>query len=232
VGLRPDGFPARDLDALATPAPARFRRLPRRNDEWTAREATRTRAFWLVTAGTSLVFVVGGAINLHQMAHLQDQGLSSGVSVAVVAVWAVASGFGGLIGGWLEERLAVRYAMAVTFLWAALSVVLLIAADSPAIAFTYAVVYGLSFGANVTMMLVIYADYFGRGALGAIMGLATPFQLLANSTGPVFGGWVFDETGSYRLSFWIFVGFYAAAALCVALARPPYKPGIAAASSL
>src|SRR3989304_10120708 len=44
--------------------------------DWTRGEALRTRAFWLVTAAVGLQSWAGGAINLHQIPHLVDRGLS------------------------------------------------------------------------------------------------------------------------------------------------------------
>ena len=73
----------------------------------------------------------------------------------------------------------------------------------------------------------MWADYVGRGFLGAIRGYVSPFQLLATVGGPIFAAYVFDETGSYMFALWTFFAAYLLAAALV-LATPPPRPAVAA----
>jgi OFA family oxalate/formate antiporter-like MFS transporter len=56
---------------------------------------------------------------------------------------------------------------------------------------------------------------------GAIQGLVFTVATLGGLIGPVFAGWVYDQTGSYRLSFVVLaaVGFLAAP-MILSLRRP------------
>jgi len=188
---------------------------------WSVSDATRTRAFWLITLATSSVFLVSGGINLHQMAHLQDQGLSSTVAVGVVAAFAVFGGLGGLLAGVLQHRIGSRWTFALSLAASAGGLVILIHADNIALAYIYGAWYGLFFGVVATMMAVIYADYFGRMALGRIRGVVAPINIVFNALGPPLAGWAFDVSGSYAVAFWAFTVLYLLAVLWVFLAGPP-----------
>jgi MFS family permease len=78
-------------------------------------------------------------------------------------------------------------------------------------------------------MPAIRADYFGRAALGKIQGFMNPVMMLAGAAGPIFAGYVFDTTGSYRISFMVtgFLTFFAAIAMFFARpAKPDQGIGI------
>ncbi len=65
------------------------------------------------------------------------------------------------------------------------------------------------------------AQYFGLRAFGAIQGLAFTIATLGGLAGPVFAGWVYDETESYRLAFVLLaLGSLLAAPLVLAVRRP------------
>jgi predicted MFS family arabinose efflux permease len=223
MGLLPDGVPS-DAPAAHTPEAA----AADSEEQWTLREAVRTPALWLLTLATSQMFLVGGAVNLHQMPHLVDRGLSSTMAVGVVSTFAIFGAVGGLLGGFVQRRLGVRWTFAGSLAGASSGLVLLIQADSPALAYLYGAWYGLVFGSMITMMQVVYAEYFGRKSLGSIRGAVTPIQMAFNATGPVLAGWAFDASGSYVRIFWVYAAVLLLAAVWVALARPPRRSNEAA----
>lgn len=224
MGLLPDGLPA---PASTAGAPARA--VEDSEEQWTVGEAIRTPSFWLLTLATSQMFLAGGAVNLHQMPHLVEQGLSSTMAVGVVSVFAVFGGIGGLLGGLAQRRIGARWTFAASLAGAASGLVLLIYADSPGLAYLYGVWYGLVFGSMVTMMQVVYAEYFGRESLGSIRGAVAPIQMVFNAAGPLLAGLAFDATGSYDQIFWVFVASLLLAAFWMTLARPPRRPAAIAA---
>ena len=217
-GLLPDGRPP-PTPAQVTPAEP----VVPTEEEWTLREAVRTPALWLLTLATSQMFLVGGAVNLHQMPHLVDRGLSSTAAVGVVSTFAVFGGIGGLLGGVAQRRWGARWTLTGSLVGTAAGLVLLIQADNVAFAYFYGAWYGLVFGSVVTMMQVIYAEYFGRESLGSIRGAVAPVQMVFNAAGPVLAGVAFDVTGSYSQIFWVYTGVLLLAAFWMALARPPRR---------
>ena len=70
----------------------------------------------------------------------------------------------------------------------------------------------------------IKGDYFGRRSFGTILGLSGILQTGGSMFGPVFAGYIYDVTNSYRLAFFIFAGLLMiSAALFMSLKSPRYS---------
>ncbi len=216
LGLLPDGDEVLPPDDTRPP--------PRREVSWTRRDAIRTRAFWLVTLAVSLMSLAGGAINLHQIPHLEDRGLSPDTAALVITVVAVFGGAGVLLEGYVDSKVGARWTMVVGLLGSAVGMVFLISVHGLGMALIFAVIYGLSFGIMVASNQVVFADYFGREALGAIRGAAAPIQLCLNAVGPVLAGAAYDLTGGYSAAFIPFMVAYIIAAGALVIATKPVPP--------
>ncbi|HEU0075332.1 MAG TPA: MFS transporter [Dehalococcoidia bacterium] len=203
---------------------------PVRQDEysWSRQDALQTRAFWLVTFAVSLMSLTGGAVNLHQIPHLVDRGLSPETAALVITVVAVFGGIGVIAEGILDERVGARWTMAIGLVGSSAGVTVLILVHSLAMALLFAVVNGLFFGLLVASNQVVFADYFGRNALGAIRGYSQPFQLGTNAFGPIIAGAAHDITGSYVAAFAPFAFCYLVAAFALVIAKKPRPPETAA----
>lgn len=197
LGLRPDGDDApdsaaeRDADAAG-------------EEDFTLHEAVRTRAYWLMGIAVGLLMMTGGAINFHQIPYLRDQGLGGPQAALIVTVFSILGAFGGLLGGFVANRISARRAMIGSLIGMAVGPLLLLQTDAVGPALLYAVVYGLFFGSSVALNQAIYADYFGRTSLGVIRGSFQPVQLILNSFGPLVTGLWVDRAGSYDTPFVVF----------------------------
>lgn len=196
---------------------------PMTEPDWSLRDAVKTRSYWLVGFGIAFLFFAGGSINLHQIPHLQEQGLELAEAALVVAVFSIAGAMGGLLGGVMSDRVSGRWTFSVSLMGQAVGVLLLIGANSFAGAVIYAIVYGVVFGSSVTLSRVIYADYFGRTSLGLISGSFRPVQLTFNAVGPLLTGIWFDRSGSYDAAFALFAALFLGASILVAFAGYPKR---------
>ena len=217
VGLLPDGDPF--------PESLDDRPLDENEDDFTLREAVNTRAYWLLGIAVGLLMFTGGSINFHQIPYLIDQGLGSTSAALVVTVFSGSGALGGLVGGYFAVQITARRTMAISLLAMSLGPFLLWQTDTFAMAMTYAVGYGLFFGATSAMNQAIYADYFGRTSLGVIRGSFQPVQMALNAAGPFLTGlWVDRAGGSYTLPFFVFSGCLLLAAVALFFATTPTKP--------
>ena len=219
MGLHPDGDPPYE------PVTGSIR-LPVRplEENWTRRQALRTPAFWLITLALSLQNWAGGAINLHQIPHLVDRGLTAEAAALVISLVAVFAGGGALLEGVLDAKIGPRRTMAVGLAGSACGMVVLMNVSSVPMGLLFAVVYGLAFGLMVTSSQIVFADFFGRHSLGSIRGAAAPFQMGLNAIGPIVGGLAYDLTGSYLAAFIPFTIAYLVAAAALLSARRPVLP--------
>lgn len=217
VGLRPDGQPeqpsAEPEESASEPA-------------WTTKEALKTRAFWLISLACSQVFMVIGGVHLHQFSHMTDVGISPAVAVGAVSLIQVVAAVASLLWGMLSERLPVRYCLFFVFLGLAAGVGLLMAVKSAAMAYAYAVLWGLSLGGVSVLIQLIWPRYYGRLSLGAIRGMAWPVLMMANSVGPLIAGGIYDTAGSYQYAFIIFAIAAVLAAVWMLLVKTPQHPGV------
>lgn len=213
VGLLPDGEVMSQGSAAAN------------EPRWKARAAVRTSTFWLITLAFAGTFMATGAVNLHQLPHMVDVGIPAHLAVGTVTVWALCATVGAFLWPLLAERAGITRSLALALLLSALGIFLLIQVRNVAMAYTYAVLYGLTFGGIFPMFSLAYATFFGRTSQATIRGVAQPLLMLANATGPVLGGWVYDVTASYTLAFVIFMGAFLLGIPLVLLSRAPRQAG-------
>jgi MFS family permease len=223
VGLLPDGDTPDGPDSTATSA---GRARPVIEANWSVREATRTRALWLIILATGLGGMVAQAVNLHALASFTDRGLSTTSAAGVVGFTLIVSGAGTLTWGLIVERMHVRYATALIYLCNAAGVAIIVFADTLPMAYAYALVYGFGFGGLRIMEHIVYADYFGRRHLGAISGFSKPFHLFTNAGGPLIASLAYDLRGSYAVAFAMFAVAHLLAAVLMLAAAPPKKEAV------
>jgi MFS family permease len=222
-GLLPDGD---DPERRTLPSASGAASIVVQDPEysWTKRDAVRTKAFYLVTLSVALMSLSGGAVNLHQIPQLEDKGLSAETAALVITIVAIFGGIGVLIEGWLDSRVGARWTMVAGLFGCAFGMLFLMAVNGIVIAIGFAVVYGTMFGLLVASNQVVFADYFGREALGAIRGQSMPAQLVMNAIGPLLAGGAYDLTGSYLAAFIPFTVGYVIAAFALIIAKKPPPP--------
>jgi sugar phosphate permease len=218
MGLRPDGDPPEGEETASTAASS-ARSVPEVN--FTVRQAARTRVFYLLLGISIAATMVSAGITTNLVAYLVDKSLDTDTAVAVVAVWALTGMIGLMFGGWVGDRMPVRFPLAVSFLLQAVSVLILVRATGPVTAYMYGVLAGISFASALTLLQLIIPAYFGRASLGAIRGATMPVMLGGNAVGPILAAVVFDLTGSYTPIFTAFIGVYVVMGVTVLLAKPP-----------
>ncbi len=207
-------------EARASTAPVALRR------DFTAREAMRTSAFWLISIGHALALLTVSAIMVHMVPHL-TQGLDYSLGQAGMVV-ALLTGFqllGQLSGGYLGDRFDKRVICAFCMVAHAAGLVFLAFADSFAMVLAFAVLHGLGWGTRGPLMVALRADYFGPTSFGTIMGFSSLIVMLGMSLGPIFAGLMADIYGDYQLGLAVLAGLSLTGSLCFLAATPPKAPG-------
>ena len=216
-GLLPDG--ATDLRN----APTKHGAQVVEEESWTLREARGTRAFWLITVFLICTPFVQGATNLHMAPIFHDRGLSDGQAVAIVSVFGMSSVSSILPMGFIMERVQVRLgAIAQALLVLTSMLLLLLPAGGFPLAVLWAVIFGVGAGVRNVIEVLLLANYFGRGSLGAIKGFTAPFRMIS-PFGPVLAGFIRDESGSYVGAFMLFAGVAVLMLLLMVFATQPRK---------
>ena len=193
--------------------------------EFTAREALRTSAFWLLAVGHGLALLVVSAVNVHAITHMKN---SLGYTVAqasLVITLMTASQIGGVGLGWLVgDRFEKRRVAAICMLMHAAGLLMLTYAQGVAALLAFSVLHGVAWGLRGPFMQAIRADYFGRRSIGMIMGLSAAVIALGQVGGPMIAGVLGDATGNYRAGFTVLAAMAGLGSLTFLLARPPRAP--------
>lgn len=194
--------------------------------EFTAAQALRTRAFWLLAAGHGLALVVVMAVNTHAINHMR---ISLGYSIAEGSVYIMLMTMcqvaGVLLGGYLGDKFDKRLVATACMLLHATGLIALTYAQGPFELVLFAVAHGLAWGLRGPFMQAIRADYFGRKAIGMILGLSAMITALGQGIGPLLAGFLGDVTGNYILGFNVLSGLAIVGAVAFWLAKRPQPPG-------
>lgn len=190
--------------------------------EFTAAQALRTRAFWLLAIGHGFALLVVSAVNVHAIAHMKE-GLGYTVAQASLAIMLMtgAQTGGVLLGSVIGDRFEKRYVAAVCMLMHALGLLLLTFAINIYWVGAFAILHGAAWGLRGPFMQAIRADYFGRNAIGMIMGLSAIIIAMGQVAGPMVAGLLADLSGNYRSGFTVLALVAASGSVLFLLARKP-----------
>jgi MFS family permease len=224
---RPTAVPNHDLrpDHHA-PSPAAVEGI-------SAREAMRTPVFWaLLGAGTVPALVVTG-LAFNQISIFTARGLSGSLAATTFAVESAAALPTMLLAGWLLDRYPPRHVLVAGQALLALAMVVLLLAESPALALTYSALRGASGGLWMISADVVWPAYFGRRHLGSIRGITFAVGSVGAAIGPIPFGLAYDALGSYNAAIGGLLVLPIAAAVAMTRVRPPaVKPAGAPAAGL
>jgi MFS family permease len=84
-----------------------------------------------------------------------------------------------------------------------------------------ALVHGTAWGLRGPFMQAIRADYFGRRAIGMIIGLSSLITVFGQIGGPLVAGAFADWTGNYRAGFTLLAVLAGLGSLFFLMAKPP-----------
>ena len=193
--------------------------------EFTAAEAIRTRAFWMLAIGHGLALLVVSAVNVHAISHMKE-GLGYSVATAswVILIMTFAQLVGILMGATLGDMFEKRKVAAMCMLAHALGMLCLTFANDMAMLMAFGVFHGVAWGLRGPFMQAIRADYFGRNAIGLILGLSAAIIAVGQIAGPMVAGVLADLTGDYQWGFSLLALLSGLGSLCFILATKPVKP--------
>ncbi len=192
--------------------------------DFTLGEAIRTRAFWLLAFGWAIGNLGLLGIQVHLFLHLEGVGIPR---ATVSLVWMVASLSNipsRLIGGFLGDRLQKNVMHAVSMIFMAVAIYILAITETPLLAFSYAVLFGIGWGMRTPIVNAIQGEYFGRKSQGIIRGWLQTISLPIIIAAPVIAGHMADIQGTYRPTFTVMALVILAGALLVFLATAPRIP--------
>jgi MFS family permease len=189
---------------------------------FSAGEALRTSAFWLISLGHGFSLLVVSAVNVHAITHIKE-GMGYSLAQATLVFTLVTAGqFLGVMLGWvIGERFVKRKIAAACMLMHGVGLLMLTYSIGLGMLIVSALIHGTAWGLRGPLMQAIRADYFGRTSIGMIMGLSNLVTVIGNISGPILAALFADWTGDYRVGFTILAIMAGIGSLFFWMARRP-----------
>ncbi|MEZ5375164.1 MAG: MFS transporter [Acidimicrobiales bacterium] len=192
---------------------------------FTASQALRTRAFWMISLGHASALLVVGAVIAHLSLYLtSEQGYSLQRASFVAGSLPLVQIVGNLLGGVLGDRMNKRILASIAMLGHMVGLLLLAFATHRWMIWLFVPIHGLAWGVRGPLMQALRADYFGSTSFGQIMGFSSLIVMFGTVGGPLVAGILADSTGSYRTGFTILALMAGAGLTFFVLATPPAPP--------
>lgn len=217
LGQSVDGIPEEEqnrpsrTDTLATKYP------------WTASQAYRTSAYWLIAIGgvaTTFPFFFFVA---HWILRLRGAGISSANAAWAMSLFTIGTIGGHWLGGLLMDVMDSRlvFVIGLSIYFAGSYLAIITRSDTLTVAYAAAVLYGLAVGWALTCEMTIIAHYYGPTAFPKLNGVMTLLTSVCASPAGYVGGKIFDLYGSYTRAFELNCVVVAVGIVAVAFAAMP-----------
>jgi predicted MFS family arabinose efflux permease len=184
-------------------------------------QALRSRSFWTLIVGFTLVGGSVPAVIPHMVPMLTERGLAPTVAATIAGLIGIGVIVGRLCIGVLLDRFFAPFVAAPIFLVTAAGCLLLME-GGPTMAPVAAVMIGISFGAEADLVAYFCGFYFGLRSYGFLYGIIYAIFALAVAVGPIWVSVVYDGTGGYTSALVVIAGLLSVGA--VSLLTLPRKP--------
>ncbi|MFH1180625.1 MAG: MFS transporter [Candidatus Bathyarchaeota archaeon] len=197
MGLLPDGIePSEYIDPKTGEST-----LDIHEPDITTMEALKSVTFKRLLIAESLRTFLLGSIVLHEIPHLVNIGFDAVTAAGILGLMISISIPGRLIFGFLGDYIEKRKLLAVTMILQGIGVLIFAFASNIIHVYAFVIIYGLTYGGCIPLMMAFRGDIFGRKKFAQMNGIMSPFRTIGNVVGPILAAYLFDLTGSYKIAF-------------------------------
>jgi MFS family permease len=183
-------LPAPSLPVLVTPPMA-----------WSTASAAKTWSFWSLNATFFCCCLSHSAPLLHFVPYANDLGVTTQRGAILVTIVGLASVLGrtglGALSDWIGGKRTLFFCLLGQTLMAGWA----LAFTSWTAWVVFAVLFGITYGGVFPLYPAITRGYFGAEGTGGIYGFQLMLSTIAMGLGGYLGGYLFDLSGTYRVSF-------------------------------
>ncbi|HZP45828.1 MAG TPA: MFS transporter [Candidatus Binataceae bacterium] len=217
LGLVPDGESGEDDDALENVP------VPVADDHWTLEQARRTGAFWLIDVIFTLTWIVVFLPMVHIVPFAEDLGISHFRAAMTISVIGFAGFAGRLLIGAISDRFGRVATLGLCLACQALAFGGLMVTDGLGLLYACAALFGFSYGGISALFPALIGDFFGRLAVGEIVGFIFALAGSPAAFGPLIAGYVYTATGSYGAAFCLSAALNALALILLFFLKKPAR---------
>ncbi len=212
-GKKPDSSSAGVMNALAT------------KEEWTPAEAYKTKSYWMIWIGSLACQFPFFFFTAHWILHLKGAGVSPADAAFAMGLFTMGGIAGRLMGGWLMDKMAARFAFMLGICCYFLGSLLAINIDARNLLLAYgaAMLYGAGFGWSFVCLNTVTGNFYGPKAFPKLNGTMMLLSGIFCSPAALVGGTLFDMFKSYTPAFQLNVVICAIGIIALVFATMPQK---------
>jgi MFS family permease len=173
-----------------------------------ARDALKSRLFWIIFLCFMCQFFPIGAAITHIMPFLSSVGVDRTTGSLIASILPTITVVGrigfGRMGDRVGNKVVTTTAMALTALGALLASC--IEGCNMLIIVPFLFAFGIGWGGSVPMLNGMLCDCFGSRNIASIYGFAGSAVMLGIVFGAPLAGWIYDKSGSYRIAWLLLAG--------------------------
>lgn len=189
-------------------------------NNFTWQEMMKTPQFYLLWVNYLLAATAGLMLIAH-LPSIAGKQANWSAGFILIVILSVFNALGRLGAGALSDKLGRTRAMVLVFLVQAANMFLFSLYTSQELLIVGSIVAGLAYGAVFSLFPTTTADFFGIKNMGVNYGLIFTGWGIAGVIGPMLGGMVADQTGSYNNGYLIAGAFLVVAAILISLMKAP-----------
>ncbi|MGH9645643.1 MAG: MFS transporter [Bryobacteraceae bacterium] len=190
---------------------------------WTAAQAYRTPAYWLIAIAGIMATFPFFLFVAHWILRLRGAGISSGDAALAMGLFTLGTlggrWLGGLLMDFMNARLAFVLGLSVYFIGSYLAII--VRSDTLMVAYIAAILYGGAYGWAFTCTGTVIAHYFGPAAFPKLYGTMTLLISAGACPAGYVGGRLFDIYGTYKQAFELNCVMAAIGIVAIAFATMP-----------
>ncbi len=184
------------------------------------RQAIRTRQLWLVCGFYATLLFCAQSVMIHVVPYAVDLGVSQTIAASLIAVVGGSSIIGRLVMGFSSDKIGRKRGILICFLILVTALSWLQVARELWMLYVFAAIYGFNHGGFFAQISPLIAWLFGTRSQGTLLGVVIFSGTFFGGLSPIFTGWIFDVTGSYRLAFFILLSVAIVGLILISLLKP------------
>lgn len=188
-------------------------------------QALRTPQFIALAAAYFFCCAAHSGPIFHTISYAIICGVPAMAAISIYSVEGLAGLGGRILFGVAADKVGVKPVLITGLLVQSVVIAIYVQARQLGDFYMLATVLGATYGGVMPLYAVLARGYFNANIMGGVLGAAVMASSLGMSFGPVAGGWLYDQFGTYA---WLYLGSAAVgfAAFVIAFTFP--KPGVPA----
>jgi MFS family permease len=170
------------------------------------REASRTRAFWLLVLAFAICgWTTNGLVGTHFIPAAHDHGLPPTTAASLLAFVGVFDLVGVIGSGWFTDRYDPRVLLVVYYALRGVSMLVVHLLWAPTVQppmFFFVVLFGLDWAATVPPTMALCRECFGLQRSSVVFGWVYASHMIGAGISAGVAGVVRQSTGSYDIAWW------------------------------